>query len=278
MQIWIRPLQCLYLCTNGLKAVQTGLETSSSTELGLSDSALEVLLGETLGNGLELLSSGGNSGGGVGSGGGSVDTKETGVRVAKVEGLQDRALSQAGRDLAEDAGRSGELNLLLATESKAQDLEGSKVSRVDGSTLEGQGVLASRGRDVVARLTTKVLGRSTRHLVAGGQIEEGLGKLLDLVEGQAGTDEGDVAGLEKLSSVLADSVVVGVGGGEEGVAEAGAERGTVSSLEHGDFRVGKGAGRLGGGLLGDVDELVGLVLLAGDGVTEDLSELCTTSD
>lgn len=232
-----------------------GVELGGLGEASLGDGALEGVLGnvgarlDSLGN---LLSDGTNTlvGGGLDD-----DVEESGVRVAGGE-RADLGSGNLGGSLRERAGASGPLQGRLTAEKVGENGElsrlGALLSVRDDEGGLGRGVGVSVEGETL--LTAVVLRSGRREVGAGGGARaeglldsrgEGLG-------GDALADDGDVVLGERSLSELLDVVKSdgGVGGGEDGVAEAAAEGNGVGSVDTG----GDGAGSGSLGLTLDVGE------------------------
>ena len=265
---------CTHLRAERRNEALPGLERRRSSELGLRNSLLEVVPVQRA-RGLERLNS--SLAGGLDVRGRRALDEEPEERRIRV-GEEDRADRGARRDLGGDGRRA------------LRPLHGGRrveVRREDGKLSRGRASGAEPNEDglrALMRVQAGLAPKVARGLRGGGGrrperlAERLLEELLERAGVDAGAEDGDVAlpedGLGVRLDVVGGDVVAG--GGEDGVAEAGAEGEGVGELEGARRGVGEGGGALGLADGGDpLLELVAGELGRGQEGGEDVDEECS---
>lgn len=257
------------------------LEAGGSLELGLSQSAVELISRDRLGSSLQ----GGN--GSLGSlsdllvASLGVDTEETGIGVAIVEGRDLGTVANLGSGNGQGGDtRGGPLDETVTTEKGAEDLGGVELGSTGSGTLESDGNMADGAGVGNADITTVVLGTLGRGSRASSDVAEGrVSQALELSLADTGGNESDLVGNKVVGSELLQVLGgdVRVSGGVDRVAETVAESSAVKGINDGDLGSGLGQVALGSDLGGNRVELVLSELGLGNEVTEDLDEVWAIS-
>lgn len=257
-----------YLDTESLETIKTSFETSSGSELSLSNSSREVFGRKTLSNSLQLFSSGRDGSTCFSSSGRDLDTKETSIGVTNVESLDLSTLSKLGSSLSENTGTGSVFNIDLTTESVTEDLESSELGRVSSSTFKSENILTLAGNVLNTRFTTIVF-RGGQVQLTSGKVEVGFSQVLENFMVNTSTDKGNVILSEKFLGISLDSLIVDTGCGlsKDGVTKTGTESNLMSVFNSTDLSSGESIGRFSSSLVCNIVEFMLLILLLRDNIT-----------